>query len=242
MICMEMAEFDFGKIAGRYDLCNHLFSFGMDRLWRRAAVRLLDLRADERALDLCCGTGEVVFALARYSAAGEITGLDVSEAMIRRAQGKQPSGGGGRIRWIAGDAVRTGLGDQSFDAITCAFGLRNIPDRLAALREMSRLLRPGGRAAIMEFSLPSNRVLRGLYWLYLRFVMPAAGALLFGSRNPLIYLAESVRAWNDEFDFPKVCEQAGLSYARGYPLTCGIVRIHLLKHKPMDKEHKIMME
>lgn len=229
------SHFEFEPIAGRYDLCNHLFSAGQDCRWRRLAVKKLSLQAGQKALDLCCGTGDLVFALAKYSPASEIVGLDVSEAMITRAEEKQRRlekkipGLAGRVQWNVADAVQAGLPGQTFDCITCAFGLRNIPDRLAALREMHRLLRPGGKIAILEFSLPENKLLRGLYWIYLRYVMPAADALLFGSRKPFIYLAESIRTWNDEFDFPKVCQDAGLLYITAQSLTCGIVTLHLLK-------------
>lgn len=232
---METTDFDFGQIAGRYDLCNHLFSMGIDRLWRRAAAGQIGLQAGSKALDLCCGTGDLTFALARYTPATEIVGLDISPAMIARAKEKQkrlekktPSLAG-RIQWKVADALQTGLPEETFDGITCAFGLRNIPDRPAALREIHRLLRPGGRAVILEFSLPQNILLRGLYRVYLRMVMPAAGILLFRSREPLFYLARSIQQWNDEFDLLASCRRAGLDSLAAQPLTGGIVTLHRLK-------------
>lgn len=221
-------SFNFDPIAGRYDLCNHLFSLGLDRRWRRVVVRTLGPQAYHRVLDLCCGTGDLVFAFAKYSSAPSITGLDISEAMIRRARQKQNSAWNDRIHWHVADAADTGLADASFDVVTCAFGLRNIPDRLGALREMRRLLRPGGQAAILDFSLPKSRLLRVPYWLYLRYFMPAAGALLFGNSSPLRYLAESVREWDETFDLAQAAA-AGLECETQKPLTCGIVTLTILR-------------
>lgn len=235
---MQTEDFTFGQIADRYDLCNRLCSAGLDLHWRRKTAKILNPQEAEQVLDLCCGTGELAFALARHSPAASITGLDISPEMIEQSQKKHQRlqkrdlALSGRIDWRIADAVQTGLPTQSFDLITCAFGLRNIPDRPAALREMQRLLRPAGRIGILEFSLPKNKFLRGLYWLYLRYVMPAAGVLLFARRKPLDYLAESIRAWNDEFDLPAVCRQARLIYTEGRPMCGGIVTLHLLRKSP----------
>jgi demethylmenaquinone methyltransferase/2-methoxy-6-polyprenyl-1,4-benzoquinol methylase len=227
---MQNCDFDFEKVAGRYDLCNHLFSAGLDRRWRKTAVKVLNPHEGEHVLDLCCGTGDLAFALAQHSPAASIIGLDISPAMIDRARKKHP-GLSGRIDWRIADAVQTGLPPQSFDLIACAFGLRNIPDRPAALCEMQRLLRPTGRIGILEFSLPKNKFLRGLYWLYLRYLMPAAGALLFAGPKPLVYLAQSIRDWNDRFDLPNACRQAGLVYLSAQSLSGRIVTLHLLQNK-----------
>jgi demethylmenaquinone methyltransferase/2-methoxy-6-polyprenyl-1,4-benzoquinol methylase len=230
-LVIQTEDFTFGQIAGRYDLCNRLCSAGLDRRWRKTAAKILNPQEAEQVLDLCCGTGELAFALARHSPAASIIGLDISREMIEQSQKKRDPALSGRIDWQVADAVQTGLPSQTFDLITCAFGLRNIPDHLAALSEMHRLLRPQGRIGILEFSFPKNKFLRGLYWLYLRYVMPAAGVLLFARRKPLDYLAESIRTWNDEFDLPAVCRQAGLTYVRAQSLTCGIVTLHLLQNK-----------
>ncbi|HOQ05456.1 MAG TPA: ubiquinone/menaquinone biosynthesis methyltransferase [Anaerohalosphaeraceae bacterium] len=222
--------FDFEPIAARYDLCNRLFSFGLDRRWRRTAAALLNPQPQERILDLCCGTGEMAAALAHLQPAAEIVGLDISPAMIEQAREKYAALSE-QIRWHVADAVRTDLPSNSFDLITCAFGLRNIPDIPAALKEMKRLLRPGGRIGILEFSLPKNKWVRGLFWMYLRHLMPAASIPLFGRPNPLIYLAESIRTWNDELNFPDLCRQAGLTYAASRSLCLGTVTLHMLGHR-----------
>jgi len=219
--------FDFEPIAARYDLCNRLFSFGLDRRWRRTATVLLNPQPQERILDLCCGTGEMAAALARLQPAAEIVGLDISPAMIEQAR-KKYAALSEQISWHVADAVRTDLPSNSFDLITCAFGLRNIPDIPAALKEIKRLLRPGGRIGILEFSLPKNTMIRRLFWMYLRYLMPAASIPLFGRPNPLIYLAESIRTWNDELNFPSLCRQAGLTYAASRTLCLGTVTLHML--------------
>lgn len=229
---MSATNFDFDPIARRYDLCNHLFSLGLDRRWRRLTVRALRPGAGDRVLDLCCGTGDLVFAFARHSPAQSITGLDLSEAMLGRAREKTTPALKERLGWIGGDAAATGLADEAFDIVTCAFGLRNMPDRLAALREMRRLLRPGGRAAILEFSLPKSPLLRGPYLFYLRTLMPLGGRLLFVSRGPLDYLADSIMEWSRQFDLPRAAAEAGLEHLSRRSMTGGIVMLDILQRRP----------
>lgn len=221
--------FDFEPIASRYDLCNRLFSFGLDRRWRRTAAVFLNPQKGDRILDLCCGTGEMAAALARHQPDAAILGLDISPAMVERAQQKYAALSD-RISWRVADAVQTGLPAQSFDLITCAFGLRNLPEPLHALHEMKRLLKPSGTIGILEFSLPKNRIWRGLFWCYLRYGMPVASVCLFGKSNPLIYLAESIRKWNDELHLPDLCRRTGLSYLAGCSLCGGTVTLHRLQH------------
>lgn len=221
--------FDFEPIAPRYDCCNRLFSFGLDRRWRRTAALLLNPQPGESILDLCCGSGEMAAALAHRQPLADIVGLDISRAMIELAK-KKYAAQSDRIRWRVADAVQTGLPAQSFDLITCAFGLRNIPDKTAALREMKRLLRPKGRIGILEFSLPENRILRTLFWIYLRYLMPAASIPLFGKPNPLIYLAESIRTWDEELNFPDLCRRAGLICRTRDSLCAGTVTLYRLQH------------
>lgn len=232
---LQTPDFDFENIAYRYDLCNHLFSAGLDRQWRKNTVKILNPQPAEHVLDLCCGSGDLAFALAEHSAASTIVGLDRSRAMIKQAVKKyqhrlkkQPTLAR-RLRWETADALQTALPSATFDIITCAFGLRNIPDRLAALREMKRLLKPNGRIGILEFSLPPNSFLRKCYWMYLRYGMPAAGLLLFRSRRPLLYLAESIRLW-EGFALPEACRQTGLLYHAACPMSGGIVTLHLIKN------------
>lgn len=220
----------FDPLAKRYDLCNHLFSLGIDRYWRRAVVRLLEPKPTDRVVDLCCGTGDLVFAFAKNSHMKSITGVDISEPMITLAKQKQThqiKREDAEINWVIADAVDTGLVNGSAEIITCGFGLRNIPDRIAALKEMYRLLASGGRIGILDFSLPANALIHGPYWLYLRYVMPAAGRLVFGSTHPLKYLAESIEQW-ERWDFENAANQAGLKIDSCISMTFGIVKLHIL--------------
>lgn len=225
----------FSSIAARYDRCNHLFSLGIDHRWRRHLVKQLNLKETDAALDLCCGTGDMAFALLKHSPLKQAVAVDCSETMIQLAQEKRmlrtPH------RWMKGkslrlsveDAARLPFEDTVFDVVTCAFGLRNIPDRTSVLTQMHRLLRPGGRAGICEFSLPSQPVLRAVYWFYLSRVMPLLGRVVVGNAEPLRYLARSIRQWHQDVNLAKEFKQAGFAEVHSLPLTCGIVTITVAK-------------
>ncbi|MBL7215261.1 MAG: ubiquinone/menaquinone biosynthesis methyltransferase [Phycisphaerae bacterium] len=226
-------KFDFESIAERYDRCNHLLSFGIDHLWRREVIQTLNPKIQQRVLDICTGTGDLAFAFLRHSHSKDVTGLDISKVMIGLAQEKQnrlaskPWIKNKNVRWQVADATKTGLESKSFDFITCAFGIRNIPDRTAVLKEMFRLLKPNGKLCVLEFSLPSNPLLRTIYRLYLNYIMPAAGKLLFGSKEPLKYLARSVHHWHTEVNFVREMSDSGFTLIRKVPLTGGIVTLWL---------------
>ena len=228
-------HFEFDAMAGRYDRCNHWFSLWIDHLWRRELVKAANPKIQQRVLDVCCGTGDVVFSFLKHTSAKHVTGLDLSEPMLERAQAKQ-----GRlarkawlknktIHWQVGDAAGTGFADKSFDFVTCAFGIRNVSDRTGVLKEAARLLKPRGRVFILEFSLPSNPILRGGYWFYLNAIMPLFGRLLLGSKTPLTYLAKSIRHWHTEVNFTAEISQAGLSLVRKLPLSFGIVTLWVIR-------------
>ena len=221
----------FSKIAPRYDCCNHLFSLGIDRLWRKRLVRLTSPKADDAILDLCCGTGDMAFAFAKHSPARSIIGADFSNSMIQLARQKQL-----RLasrRWMTDkhlcfsvdDATAMSFEANTFDLTSCVFGLRNIPDRAAALTQMHRVLKPGGHAAICEFFLPDSPILRAVYWFYLSRIMPLAGRLLLGDTNPLRYLAQSIKNWHETVKLNAELAQTGFINIRCTPLTGGIVTI-----------------
>ena len=223
----------FSNIAARYDRCNHGFSLGVDRYWRKRLARELKPNAEAAALDICCGTGDMAFALLRYSPLRRAVGVDCSERMIQIAQEKwmlfSPR------RWMVGkelrlrvdDATALTFEDGAFEAVTCAFGVRNIPDRAAALRQMARVLKPGGRVGICEFSLPIHPALRAAYWFYLSQVMPLLGRIVVGDAEPLRYLARSIRDWHDNMRLDEALKQAGFVNIRSIPLTGGIVTLTL---------------
>jgi len=225
----------FSAIAQRYDRSNHLFSLGIDRLWRRRLARELAMTSEQAALDVCCGTGDMAFALLRYSPVRQIVGVDCSERMIQLAQEKRMQAMSRRpmadktARFAVADATALPYADATFDAVTCVFGLRNIPNRQAALKQMHRILKPDGQVGICEFSLPTNPVLRALYWFYLSRVMPLAGRLVVGDAAPLRYLAESIRRWDADVRLEDELQQAGFTSCRTQSLTGGIVMLTIAK-------------
>lgn len=228
-------QFDFDTIAQRYDRCNHLFSFGIDHRWRREVIEALKPQMHQRLLDVCTGTGDLVFAFCKHSPLKSVAGLDISQPMLALAQEKQirlcakPWLRGKQIRWHWADAAQTELPSDGYDFITCGFGMRNISDRSAVLGEMHRVLKPGGKLCVLEFSLPANPVLRGVYQLYLSRLMPATGRLVFGSKEPLDYLARSICHWHTEVNFSRELAGSGFSLIRKTPLTGGIVTLWLAK-------------
>ena len=221
----------FSTIAARYDRCNHLFSLGIDHAWRKRLVRLLSPKEGSRALDLCCGTGDMAFALLKHSLTRDVVAVDCSETMIQLAQEKRMLRA--PRRWMSGKTLRLRVEDAAalsfendhFDLVTCAFGLRNIPDRTAVFTQMHRVLKSGGQVGICEFSLPAHPVLRGPYWFYLSRIMPLLGRVVVGDAEPLRYLARSIQYWHQNVPLDKELTQAGFVNVRATPLTGGIVTL-----------------
>ncbi len=214
----------FGRVAHRYDLANHLLSLNIDRLWRARTVRRVRAileRPGARVLDICCGTGDLLTALERASAAS-VLGSDFCHPMLVAAARKTAA-----APLFEADALRLPLRNACLDLVTVAFGFRNLANYEAGLREMLRVLRPGGMAAILEFSQPPNRLFAALYHFYSRRILPWIGGALTGSRDAYLYLPESVRK------FPAVDELAGLMRRTGFAdvryeyMTGGIVALHL---------------
>lgn len=223
----------FDTIADRYDRCNHLFSLGIDRYWRKRLARELSPSADHTALDLCCGTGDSTFALLRHSPLRHVIGVDCSEQMIRKAQEKwtriasQAQLAGKQVQFTVADATSLPFADASFDAVTCVFGLRNIPDRTTALHQMHRVLKPGGRVVICEFSLPTQPLLRAVYGFYLLRIMPFLGRWVLGRAEPLRYLAQTIQTWCKTVHLEDELTQSGFVCPHSIPMTGGIVTLTL---------------
>jgi demethylmenaquinone methyltransferase/2-methoxy-6-polyprenyl-1,4-benzoquinol methylase len=209
----------FDRIATTYDTVNRILSFGIDGLWRRRVVHRLP---QGNVLDLACGTGELALAIARKEGI-RVTGLDLSEGMLEVARRRTE---GQSITLIHGDAQQLPLPDGSFDATTIAFGIRNVPDVPAALAEMHRVLRPGGRTFILEFSLPANRVVRALHCFYLRHVLPRVGGWVSGDREAYRYLNITIEAFPYGEDFLDLVREAGFSDCTATPLTMGIATLY----------------
>jgi demethylmenaquinone methyltransferase/2-methoxy-6-polyprenyl-1,4-benzoquinol methylase len=218
----------FGRVAARYDFLNRLLSFRMDESWRKRAVRELDRilsRPHTRILDLCCGTGDLLLAL-EDKAKGQILGSDFCHPMLLRARQKAS-----RVRAYAplfeADALRLPLPDRSLDAITIAFGFRNLVDYRAGLIEFQRVLKPGGTLAILEFSTPPNVLIRSLYWLYSRFILPGVGGLISGAPDAYKYLPESVEKFLDAERLAATMESVGYTRVRFERMTFGVVALHI---------------
>jgi demethylmenaquinone methyltransferase/2-methoxy-6-polyprenyl-1,4-benzoquinol methylase len=219
----------FSSIVPRYDFCNHLFSFGLDFYWRKKTATLCCNPPIEAALDMCCGTGDMTFALARTGRVKTITACDISQPMLALAQHKHNKNRGQLpvsvpIEWLHGPAENTGLPDAAFDLITCAFGLRNVEDVRQTLKESHRLLKPGGKVCILEFFLPQNKPLRSVYLFYLCRLMPLAARLIAGNPGPWHYLARSIEQW-EQINLPRLLQAAGFRDITLCPLTFSAVQI-----------------
>lgn len=217
----------FDAIAPRYDLLNHLLSAGLDKRWRERAVDALDLPSGARVLDLCTGTADLALAAARRGRGVRVLGVDFSSQMLRlglrkvRAQRFGPA-----IRLVRGDAAAIPAGTGSCDAATIAFGIRNVAEPTAALAELARVLRPGGRLAILEFGQPSIPGLRSLYSAYFRFVLPAIGRLISKHQSAYSYLPASVGAFPPPREFAAVIASQGFVEVTAVPLTLGVVYLY----------------
>jgi demethylmenaquinone methyltransferase/2-methoxy-6-polyprenyl-1,4-benzoquinol methylase len=218
----------FDAIAGRYDFLNHVLSAGIDRRWRKKAIRSLALTGRERVLDLCTGTADV--AIAAHTArpgAARVVGIDFAGAMLRVAQEKIARARlASRIALLRGDATSIPIRDQSVDRITVAFGIRNVEDTARACAEMHRVLARGGRIAVLEFAIPTLPGVRGVYLWYFRHVLPRFGRLISRHSAAYSYLPESVGAFASPGEFVKLLRQAGFTGVAAVPLTFGIVYLY----------------
>jgi demethylmenaquinone methyltransferase/2-methoxy-6-polyprenyl-1,4-benzoquinol methylase len=211
----------FGRVAARYDLMNHVMGGGLDLYWRRRLVRAVAAQRPARVLDLATGSGDVLLALSRHRAYTECAvGADFCLPMLLRAKAKRAA------NLLVGDGLRLSFPDASFDAVTIAWGLRNFADRLAGLREMRRVLRPGGRAYVLEFSHPASW-LAPLYFWYMRDVMPKYAQFVTPERGAYEYLGESIRAFPRQPDLAAMMLRAGFTSARWTNLSLGIVALHV---------------
>ena len=217
----------FTSIAPRYDLLNHLLSFNVDRLWWRRAARSFSSilsRGNIRVLDLCCGTGDMTFALFRQARMSQvrILGVDFSHSMLRLAQNKSR---GIALCWIEADALTLPFADGMFDLITAAFGFRNLADYDAGLREIVRLLKPGGECGILDFGEPEGLVGR-VYRVYFRHVLPVIGTMVSGVRGPYEYLPASVERFPPPPTMLDRMHHAGFREASWKPYTFGIAGLY----------------
>jgi demethylmenaquinone methyltransferase/2-methoxy-6-polyprenyl-1,4-benzoquinol methylase len=224
----------FAAIAPSYDLNNRLHSLWMDQAWRRKAVKLSNLRPDDEVVDVACGTGDLTLAFEKKLAAltgragassprpqRKIIGLDFTFEMLPIARRKSALLPG--LHFINGDAQALPFADQSHDILSIAFGIRNVADPAAAIAEFHRVLRPGGRLIILEFSLPTNPILRGLYNFYFRKILPRTATLISGDKTGAYkYLPESVNTFISPANMQEMMRSAGFNNVEIFPMTFGI--------------------
>lgn len=223
----------FSRIAPRYDLINDLQSLGLHRYWKNRVIALAGPASGKLALDLCCGTGDLAFALAQQGAG--VLGVDFTDRMLAIAQrrtlkmqaGKRETGDWPRTpQFVQGDALRMPFPDASFDIITIAYGLRNLADLTAGLREMQRVAKPRARLLVLDFGRPNNALWRSLYFAYLRLFVPVLGRVFGGSAAAYSYILESLRHYPGQEGVAAQMRQLGFENVRIINLLGGVMGIN----------------
>ncbi len=224
----------FAAIAPSYDLNNRLHSMGIDQLWRKRAVKLAELRTNDVVVDVACGTGDLSLEFLKYfertdwmgvnnDYAEQIVGVDFTFEMLPIARNKSRTNQRSPIAFINGDAQALPLPDQCCDLVSIAFGIRNVQDPALALREFYRVLRPGGRVIVLEFSLPTNSILRGLYNFYFRQILPRTATLISGDKTGAYkYLPESVNTFISRDTMIGLMTAAGFEKVEQFSMTFGV--------------------
>lgn len=223
----------FAAIAPRYDLINDLQSFGLHRWWKRRLIQFAAVQPGESALDLCCGTGDVAFALAEAGA--RVTGMDFSAPMLAVAEARKVKVGeaAGPV-FLQGDALRTPFPDAHFDVVTISYGLRNLASVDEGLREMWRVLKPGGRLLVLDFGKPDNAAWRGAYFAYLRFAVPVFGRLFCKNAAAYAYILESLQHYPAQRGVDEKLRALGAANARIVNFLGGVMSINVAE-KPESK-------
>ncbi len=216
----------FAAIAPRYDLINDLQSFGLHRWWKRRLIQFAAVQPGESALDLCCGTGDVAFALAEAGA--RVTGMDFSAPMLAVAEARKVkvSDAAGPV-FLQGDALRTPFPDAHFDVVTISYGLRNLASVDEGLREMWRVLKPGGRLLVLDFGKPDNAAWRGAYFAYLRFAVPVFGRLFCKNAAAYAYILESLQHYPAQRGVDEKLRALGAANARIVNFLGGVMSINV---------------
>ncbi|MDN3523997.1 bifunctional demethylmenaquinone methyltransferase/2-methoxy-6-polyprenyl-1,4-benzoquinol methylase UbiE [Halomonas sabkhae] len=218
----------FDSVASRYDVMNDLMSFGIHRVWKRLTIERAAVRPGHSVLDIAGGTGDLTFRFSRLvGPRGRVVLADINESMLRVGRDKLLDRGvGGNVEYVQANAETLPFPDNSFDCITIAFGLRNVTDQNAALRSMTRVLKPGGRLLVLEFSKPRSAVLNRAYDEYSFRLLPRMGEFVAGDADSYRYLAESIRMHPDQQTLKGMMENAGLERVEYTNLTGGIVALH----------------
>lgn len=226
----------FAAIAPRYDLINDLQSFGLHRWWKQRLIQLAGVGPGDQALDLCCGTGDIAFALARQGA--RVVGLDFSAPMLAVAQARfrespkaarasnRPPAAAGNPTFLRGDALNLPFPDGHFHIVTIGYGLRNLADFERGLREMSRVARPGGRLLVLDFGKPAHALWRSLYFGHLRWVVPLFGKIFCGDRSAYAYILESLKHYPAQEGIATIMRDLPCGNVRVVNLLGGVTSIH----------------
>ena len=223
----EQVKKMFDNIAGKYDLLNHLLSMGIDKIWRRNLINMLEAGKPRKILDVATGTGDLAIQASKKIVDAEITGLDISTGMLEIARDKVAKKHlEDRIDFVPGDSEKMPFPEGSFDAVTVAFGVRNFENLEKGLKEMHRVLREGGEVFILEFSTPRNKIIRTVYNFYFRYLLPFIGRVTSKDPKAYKYLYESVQAFPCYEDFLALMKEAGFKSNKYKIQTLGICSIY----------------
>ena len=219
----------FHSVAGKYDLMNDLMSMGIHRLWKRFTIELSGVRKGHQVLDIAGGTGDLTMKFSDLvGPTGKVVLADINASMLQVGRGRlMDRGYAGNIEYVQADAEHLPFPDNSFNAVSIAFGLRNVTDKDQALRDMTRVLKPGGKVMVLEFSKPKNPLLSKAYDVYSSNALPLMGQLIAGDSNSYQYLAESIRMHPDQDTLKAMMEEAGLVNCKYYNMTGGVVALHV---------------
>lgn len=214
----------FDRIASRYDLINDVQSAGLHRIWKRRLVRMAALKPGQKALDVCCGTGDITLALACSGA--QIQGLDFNARMLDVARRRAASEASNNVEFLQGDALQIPFGESSFDAVTIGYGLRNLSDFEGGIFELHRVAKSGGRILVLDFGKPSNKAWRRLYYTYLRCMVPVFGKIFCGDSSAYAYILESLEAYPAQEGVATVLRGLGCKNVRIISLLGGAMSIN----------------
>ena len=225
----EKIEQMFNDIAPSYDRLNHLMSLGIDNIWRKKALKEIVDGTQQQILDVACGTGDSTIAIAKaMEPGGRVTGIDISAGMMEPLMRKAAHEGvHDRIKLLQADALQMPFEADTFHRVTCAFGIRNFEDRKKGLAEFLRVLKPGGKAVILELGIPDKPFIKALYDIYFRHILPLIGGLISGNRAAYRYLPESVYAFPRPETFCAMMERAGFHNVRHRNFTFGLCRLFI---------------